>query len=117
MASTRSTPASPTGDSSVANWLSTRLEEKKCEVGQRIGPDAELGLVAWREQNLLMADRPAQTFGFKVDFTEQMRRGLAQLLAVSALERRTGQHHTFRVSAQWLAQGSKPAFAVGIVQG
>ncbi len=47
------------------------------EVGQRIGPDAELGLVAWREQNLLMADRPAQTFGFKVDFTEQMRRGLA----------------------------------------
>ncbi|WP_242112690.1 ArnT family glycosyltransferase [Luteimonas aquatica] len=47
------------------------------EVGARIGPDAELGLVAWREQNLLMADRPATTFGFKVPFDEQMRRGLA----------------------------------------
>ena len=32
--------------------------------GARIGPDAQLGLVAWKEQNLLMADRPAQTFGF-----------------------------------------------------
>ncbi|RPE79826.1 ArnT family glycosyltransferase [Vulcaniibacterium tengchongense] len=47
------------------------------EVGRRIGPDAELGLVAWKEQNLLMADRPAATFGFKVGFGEQMRRGLA----------------------------------------
>lgn len=47
------------------------------QVGQQIGPDAELGLVAWREQNLLMADRPAQTFGFKVPFEQQMRRGLA----------------------------------------
>lgn len=33
-------------------------------VGSRIGPAAELGLVAWKEQNLLMADRPATTFGF-----------------------------------------------------
>lgn len=47
------------------------------QAGQHIGPDAELGLVAWREQNLLMADRPTQTFGFKVPFDEQMRRGLA----------------------------------------
>ena len=46
------------------------------EVGQRIGPRGELGLVAWREQQLLMADRPAQTFGFKAPFAEQMRRGL-----------------------------------------
>ncbi|MBN8726214.1 MAG: glycosyltransferase family 39 protein [Xanthomonadales bacterium] len=30
-----------------------------------IGPDAELGLVAWKEQNMLMADRPVQDFGFK----------------------------------------------------
>ena len=29
-----------------------------------IGPDAQLGLVAWKEQNLLMADRPAVEFGF-----------------------------------------------------
>ena len=32
--------------------------------GAHIGADAELGLVAWKEQNLLMADRPARTFGF-----------------------------------------------------
>ncbi|RDZ27502.1 ArnT family glycosyltransferase [Lysobacter silvisoli] len=57
-------------DSSSARGLMT-------EVGRRIGPDAELALVAWREQNLLMADRPATTFGFKLDFDEQMRRGLA----------------------------------------
>lgn len=47
------------------------------EVGERIGPRAELGLVAWREQNLLMADRRPAEFGFKVPFDEQMRRGLA----------------------------------------
>ncbi|MGB5857466.1 MAG: hypothetical protein WBH52_03485, partial [Pseudomonas aeruginosa] len=35
------------------------------EVGVRIGPEAQLGLVAWKEQNLLMADRPAATFGFE----------------------------------------------------
>ncbi len=29
------------------------------------GPDAQLGLVAWREQQLLMADRDAATYGFK----------------------------------------------------
>lgn len=57
-------------DSSSARGLMT-------EVGQRIGPHAELGLVAWREQNLLMADRTVAEFGFKIDFDEQMRRGLA----------------------------------------
>jgi 4-amino-4-deoxy-L-arabinose transferase-like glycosyltransferase len=41
-------------------------------VGARIGPDAELGLVAWKEQNLLMADRPAATFGFKTLWPEQL---------------------------------------------
>ncbi|MBB5875470.1 MULTISPECIES: ArnT family glycosyltransferase [Xanthomonas] len=46
-------------------------------VGRRIGPDAELGLVAWKEQNLLMADRPATTFGFVVPWEEQLRRGIA----------------------------------------
>ena len=34
------------------------------QAGARIGGDAELGLVAWKEQNLLMADRAATTFGF-----------------------------------------------------
>jgi 4-amino-4-deoxy-L-arabinose transferase-like glycosyltransferase len=33
--------------------------------GEMMGPDAELGLVAWSEQNLLHADRPARDFGFK----------------------------------------------------
>ncbi|WP_119717034.1 glycosyltransferase family 39 protein [Cognatilysobacter tabacisoli] len=47
------------------------------EVDRRIGADGQLALVAWREQNLLMAVRPATTFGFKLDFAEQMRRGLA----------------------------------------
>lgn len=56
-------------DSSSARGLMT-------EAGRRIGPDAELGLVAWREQHLLMADRRVAEFGFKVDFDEQMRRGL-----------------------------------------
>ena len=36
-------------------------------VGAAIGPRAELGLVGWREQQLLMADRPAADFGFKRD--------------------------------------------------
>jgi len=31
---------------------------------QVIGPDAQLGLVAWKEQDLLMADRAAVDFGF-----------------------------------------------------
>ncbi|HET8819777.1 MAG TPA: glycosyltransferase family 39 protein [Xanthomonadaceae bacterium] len=47
------------------------------EVGAVIGPDAELGLVGWREQQLLMADRPASTFGFAVPFEAQLQRGLA----------------------------------------
>lgn len=45
--------------------------------GQRIGPQGELALVGWKEQNLLMADRPAQTFGFKVPWAEQLQRGVA----------------------------------------
>ncbi|HBK45980.1 MAG TPA: dolichyl-phosphate-mannose--protein mannosyltransferase, partial [Xanthomonadaceae bacterium] len=45
--------------------------------GRRIGAGAQLGLVGWKEQNLLMADRPAQTFGFKVRWDEQLRRGVA----------------------------------------
>ena len=40
-------------------------------VGQRIGPQAELGMVAWREQNLLQADRPVTEFGFKADWATQ----------------------------------------------
>ncbi|WP_411852279.1 ArnT family glycosyltransferase [Stenotrophomonas sp. LGBM10] len=46
------------------------------QVGQRIGPDAELGLVAWKEQNLLMADRAATTFGFNRRWDSQLRDGV-----------------------------------------
>jgi 4-amino-4-deoxy-L-arabinose transferase-like glycosyltransferase len=35
------------------------------EARTRIGPTAELGLVAWKEQNLLMAEGPTRTFGFR----------------------------------------------------
>lgn len=55
---------------------SSSARDLMAEVGRAIGPDAELGLVGWREQHLLMADRPARTFGFKVPFEDQMQRGL-----------------------------------------
>ncbi len=35
------------------------------KAGMSIGPTAELGLVAWKEQNMLMADRKVTDFGFK----------------------------------------------------
>lgn len=40
-------------------------------VGVRIGPQAELGIVAWREQNLLQADRSVVDFGFKQSWQSQ----------------------------------------------
>lgn len=51
------------------------------DVGQRIGPEAELGLVDWKEQQLLMADRPAVTFGFKAPLPLQWQRALQWALA------------------------------------
>lgn len=48
-------------------------------VGEAIGADAQLGLVGWREQQLLMADRPATDFGFKRPKPEQFASGLAWL--------------------------------------
>jgi 4-amino-4-deoxy-L-arabinose transferase-like glycosyltransferase len=47
------------------------------DVGAAIGTDAQLGLVGWREQQLLMADRPAADFGFKRDATLQFADALA----------------------------------------
>ena len=35
------------------------------EAGRRIGPDAQLGLLGWREQHLLQAGRPVVEFGFR----------------------------------------------------
>ncbi|MET0893722.1 MAG: glycosyltransferase family 39 protein [Pseudoxanthomonas sp.] len=40
-------------------------------VGAHIGPQAQLGMVAWREQNLLQSDRPTRDFGFKNSWQEQ----------------------------------------------
>jgi 4-amino-4-deoxy-L-arabinose transferase-like glycosyltransferase len=40
-------------------------------VSQRIGPQAQLGMVAWREQNLLQSDRPTVDFGFKRSWQDQ----------------------------------------------
>ena len=57
-------------DASSARGLMTRA-------GHRIGPQAELALVGWKEQNLLMADRPAPTFGFLRAPSEQLRDALA----------------------------------------
>lgn len=47
------------------------------QAGQRIGRDAQLGLVGWKEQNLLMADRPAATFGFKRRWYRQLQDAVA----------------------------------------
>jgi 4-amino-4-deoxy-L-arabinose transferase-like glycosyltransferase len=47
------------------------------DVGAAIGSEAQLGLVGWREQQLLMADRPAMDFGFKRDATLQFADALA----------------------------------------
>ncbi len=43
------------------------------------GPEAEIGLVGWREQNLLQAVGPTAEFGFRQPWDEQLRRGVAWL--------------------------------------
>jgi len=51
------------------------------------GPDAELGLVAWKEQNLLMASGPVQDFGFNRPFDQQYVDGVQWLTAAPATRR------------------------------
>lgn len=51
------------------------------DVRARIGPDAELGLVGWREQHLLQAVGPTEEFGFERDFSEQWRDAVMWLSA------------------------------------
>lgn len=46
------------------------------EVRGHLGAHDELGLVAWTEQNLLMLDRPAADFGFKVPWHIQFARAV-----------------------------------------
>lgn len=45
------------------------------------GSDVQIGLVGWKEQNLLQAVGPVEEFGFSVAAPEQLRRGMAWLQA------------------------------------
>ncbi len=60
--------------SSSAKGLMTR-------VGDHLGPEAELGMIAWREQNLLQADRPVVDFGFKQPWQAQWNEAATWLAA------------------------------------
>jgi 4-amino-4-deoxy-L-arabinose transferase-like glycosyltransferase len=42
------------------------------EARERVGPDATIGLVAWKEQNLLMAEGPVTDFGFVRPWDRQL---------------------------------------------
>ena len=61
-------------------WASPLLNDSNSaagvmrRAGQIAGPGAQIGMVAWKEQNLLMADRPMQDFGF----TQPTRQQFAQ---------------------------------------
>ena len=52
-------------------WGSVLLNDSNSAVGvmrragQIAGPGAEIGVVGWKEQNMLMADRPLRDFGFR----------------------------------------------------
>jgi hypothetical protein len=41
------------------------------------GPGTEIGLVAWKEQNLLMAQGPVREFGFKREWPQQFAAAVA----------------------------------------
>jgi hypothetical protein len=61
-------------------WASPLLNDANSAVGvmrkagQIAGPGGQIGMVGWKEQNLLMADRPVSDFGFRkptgLQFTE-----------------------------------------------
>jgi 4-amino-4-deoxy-L-arabinose transferase-like glycosyltransferase len=51
-------------DSSSAKGVMRRAREL-------VGPDVEIGLVAWKEQNLLMATGPVRDFGFVLPWDKQ----------------------------------------------
>ena len=58
-------------------WASILLNDSNSAVGvmrragQIAGPAAQIGMVGWKEQNLLMADRAMQDFGFVRDTGQQ----------------------------------------------
>jgi 4-amino-4-deoxy-L-arabinose transferase-like glycosyltransferase len=47
------------------------------ERGHELAGDATLGLVAWKEQNLLQAQGPVEEFGFRKPVDQQLRAGIA----------------------------------------
>jgi 4-amino-4-deoxy-L-arabinose transferase-like glycosyltransferase len=51
------------------------------DAGRAMGPDAALGLVGWKEQTLLMADRPATTWGFALPHETQLAKAIPWLRA------------------------------------
>ena len=55
----------------------TSSHEVLSTVSTAVGPDGELGLVAWKEQTLLMARPHTATFGFKAPWPLQMARARA----------------------------------------
>jgi 4-amino-4-deoxy-L-arabinose transferase-like glycosyltransferase len=67
-------------DSSSAAGLMRRARELA-------GADTQIGLVAWKEQNLLMADGSVRDFGFRAPWTTQFSRA-AQWLAEAPQQRR-----------------------------
>ncbi|WP_454833020.1 ArnT family glycosyltransferase [Pseudoxanthomonas wuyuanensis] len=76
-------------------------------VGLRIGPDAQLGLLGWREQLLLQADRPALDFGFKRDWQQQWQQAGPWLQA-------DPQHRWLLVLEQAMASCVDKQFAVSM---
>jgi 4-amino-4-deoxy-L-arabinose transferase-like glycosyltransferase len=51
------------------------------EVARQIGPDAELGLLAWKEQQMLQADRPVVDFGYRQPWHRQWQEATTWLAA------------------------------------
>ncbi|MFT4178487.1 MAG: glycosyltransferase family 39 protein [Thermomonas sp.] len=50
---------------------SSSAQQVMQRAAEHIGQDAELGLIGWREQNLLQARRPVVEFGYKTPWHEQ----------------------------------------------
>jgi 4-amino-4-deoxy-L-arabinose transferase-like glycosyltransferase len=61
----------------VGLWAYPQLNDSSSAAGimrrarELAGPDAEIGLVAWKEQNLLMAVGPVREFGFNLAWDQQ----------------------------------------------
>ena len=64
-------------------WASPLLNDSNSaagvmrRAGQIAGPNAQIGMVGWKEQNLLMADRAMQDFGFTQPSQQQFAKAVA----------------------------------------